>query len=562
MRWPFHFGKSPDRGTVQAPEPAARRRDWESLPPIQRAVGEPELTAPTMEFVESLAGSQDPGTSLETLGHNVSIEAPHGLVSGIATTAGSYSPSIEMVGRPRRGRQAPTAQRRVDDSAEVPELADIAEPEDAATAPTPVRELQPVEAPAPSPRPLTRLAEPDRATLSLTSVQRAQAPAPGSAPARSQPAERSPSAEPSSPPATTESGVPLPGRPPVAQRLTLGQSRRLGLGPPLAAGNVPVLQRSTAITPPEAAPSPRPLARPKPAVESRSEPAQDQESDPLAAVSETVPSPDLSPAVQSLSEARTPAPLAGLAMLPVAARQSTSPIPLPPPAVQRAAAGDVPATQKPRSTQPEPLTAPPPSITVPLVSNRPPLPGGRSAISAPEAASAPFEFVDSAPIAQLMPVAPGALESIPAPSDRTQPALPRNAEPARTLIAAPAPEPPPLLMRPPVQRAMTAPQEASAEPAHARFEPAFFAVSTLAGGAQQVQVQRQPAAAEVPMTAPAAAEAPAGTAPAPTAGAAPAHESEKDLDELARKLHDRISARIRYDLLVDRERAGMLTDLR
>jgi len=45
------------------------------------------------------------------------------------------------------------------------------------------------------------------------------------------------------------------------------------------------------------------------------------------------------------------------------------------------------------------------------------------------------------------------------------------------------------------------------------------------------------------------------------AGASP-EQSDRDLDELARKLHDRISARIRYDLLVDRERAGMVTDLR
>ena len=38
--------------------------------------------------------------------------------------------------------------------------------------------------------------------------------------------------------------------------------------------------------------------------------------------------------------------------------------------------------------------------------------------------------------------------------------------------------------------------------------------------------------------------------------------SETDIDELARKLYDRIRTRLKSELLVDRERAGFLTDLR
>jgi hypothetical protein len=38
--------------------------------------------------------------------------------------------------------------------------------------------------------------------------------------------------------------------------------------------------------------------------------------------------------------------------------------------------------------------------------------------------------------------------------------------------------------------------------------------------------------------------------------------SETDMDELARKLYDRIRTRLKSELLVDRERAGFLTDLR
>ena len=51
---------------------------------------------------------------------------------------------------------------------------------------------------------------------------------------------------------------------------------------------------------------------------------------------------------------------------------------------------------------------------------------------------------------------------------------------------------------------------------------------------------------------------------ASTGGAAPAPggESPEALDELAGKLYDRIRARLRDELLVDRERAGLLTDVR
>jgi hypothetical protein len=37
---------------------------------------------------------------------------------------------------------------------------------------------------------------------------------------------------------------------------------------------------------------------------------------------------------------------------------------------------------------------------------------------------------------------------------------------------------------------------------------------------------------------------------------------ETDMDELAGKLYDKIRTRLKSELLVDRERAGLLTDLR
>ena len=48
----------------------------------------------------------------------------------------------------------------------------------------------------------------------------------------------------------------------------------------------------------------------------------------------------------------------------------------------------------------------------------------------------------------------------------------------------------------------------------------------------------------------------------PAAPTGPSQASESEMDELARKLYDRIRGRLKTELLVDRERAGFLTDLR
>jgi hypothetical protein len=56
--------------------------------------------------------------------------------------------------------------------------------------------------------------------------------------------------------------------------------------------------------------------------------------------------------------------------------------------------------------------------------------------------------------------------------------------------------------------------------------------------------------------------APAGAAAATAAGAAPGLTASPDLDELARRLFDPLTARLRAELRLDRERAGVTTDLR
>jgi hypothetical protein len=73
-------------------------------------------------------------------------------------------------------------------------------------------------------------------------------------------------------------------------------------------------------------------------------------------------------------------------------------------------------------------------------------------------------------------------------------------------------------------------------------------------------------------TAAAAAEPPAATAAPPPAAApaavaagasaAPAGPSAADLDEMARRLYEPLSARLRAELWLDRERAGLVTDAR
>ena len=70
-------------------------------------------------------------------------------------------------------------------------------------------------------------------------------------------------------------------------------------------------------------------------------------------------------------------------------------------------------------------------------------------------------------------------------------------------------------------------------------------------------VQRQ-SAAETPAVAPVTAV----TTSAAAGGVDGAGRSDHELDELAHQLYDRFRSRIRAELLVDRERAGLVTDLR
>ena len=85
------------------------------------------------------------------------------------------------------------------------------------------------------------------------------------------------------------------------------------------------------------------------------------------------------------------------------------------------------------------------------------------------------------------------------------------------------------------------------DPGHAKPNPPMPAA-----------LQRDDMPDSAPPAAPAAVSAPG--APGPAAG--PAAALPTDLDELARRLFDPLSARLRAELWLDRERAGLSMDLR
>src|SRR5205085_10764716 len=60
------------------------RDDWTSQPVLQRTSGDLELTAPTAQFVPGLTGRRRLDLALAPLGHEVRLEAPAGIATGIA----------------------------------------------------------------------------------------------------------------------------------------------------------------------------------------------------------------------------------------------------------------------------------------------------------------------------------------------------------------------------------------------------------------------------------------------------------------------------------------------
>src|SRR2546428_11836948 len=192
------------------------------------------------------------------------------------------------------------------------------------------------------------------------------------------------------------------------------------------------------------------------------------------------------------------------------------------------------------------------------------------------------DFPDESPAMPLAPMSPGRGQADLAPFDGTEPVV-HTYRPAGTLLPQQStetsyPERPqqgvkdtrvsrgsglPLAPRPGValQRAAQALADSRAEPAEEspeQFAPTLQAAwydSIAAGAGSLASSAMSPGAAA------------AGGAVGSALGAAASslgHQqaAEPDMDELAGKLYDRIRTRLKTELLIDRERAGFLTDLR
>jgi uncharacterized protein DUF4157 len=657
--WPFgRKAEAPAEGPRPIPAPVIRR-DWVGLPPIQRLIGEHPLTAPSDRFSDGLTTHQDPSVSSNTMGHHVVAEAPSGIVLALAQPA-TRSDGPEMVHRPRVQRRAAAATDSGEWEAEEA-ASDAARPAppSAERQPAPALFELPVAAAAPSIQRLTRVPEGEPVPF----MGKRRAPALESIPA-----------------SFDETPMSVPDAPAPAQRLTLGQARRLGLGPPI--NRVPERGVQRAAVEPMAmplAPSPalgspaRSEAVPAPTTEPASPPPAAEPSVPVTneVATQAAPSAAPQPAIQ-MSHQDEPAPAAtsdgndaGRLDLPLVARIPTreaAAAPLTPdgetdhasipglpislPLVQRAAevtkiaeraesvatmspTGQATAAPRPtvasrpslvRDTS-SPLRPSPamsaatlPALLAPLVSARPLRPTvslQRASEAVPndieepisrafdtslagvridrsDAGTAGAESMEARAFTQgddvVLPPTQGSLGYGPARSllahELTHVAQQRRlgaARPAEASAHGRRLE----LQAQRVERAWASEEDSSSTPttepasqtSHLPLAPvvpatiqrAMAAVTAQAeaadaaqGSAPVVTAQREPDVA----TPPAPAAATAAAAETVSAAAATREPSEQSMDELAGRLYDRIRGRLKNELLVDRERAGFLTDLR
>lgn len=245
--WPFR--RKGESSAAAGPSPVAApviRYDWAELPPIQRTVGKHPLTAPSDRFSDDLATHRDPSLSSDAMGHEVSAEAPAGIVLSLARpTTRSDGPA--MIQRPRLQRKADgaIAQSGEWDGDEAASLE---------TRPTPL------------PASVQRLSTGERSvvqippTLELPVVPPIDEPPlltalpPGAEPPAAIPKSQRPAVAHFIETAVVSGAEspPYPGGHP-APRLTLGQARRLGLGPAISKVSDRSVQRF-ASRPPEQPP--------------------------------------------------------------------------------------------------------------------------------------------------------------------------------------------------------------------------------------------------------------------------------------------------------------------
>src|SRR3984893_8441490 len=621
--WPFK--QKVEAPAAEGPKPVPApviRRDWVGLPPIQRFLGAHPLTAPSDRFRDDLVTHQDPSVSSDTMGHQVSAEAPPGLVLALARpTTRSDGPA--MIPRPRVQRSVASA---VAESGEW----DGDEAASESTRPTPIptsghtvaaRELS-VVAPEPAVQRLVSL-PPDAAPTPLPTVaQRSGAvstPFTMSAPG-DEPAE-------------------MPSAP--LQRLTLGQSRRMGLGAPInrvpdrgvqrAAPELPLpplpqtekMEASRVATEPiDAAPiGPVPdrsvqraaIDLPLPTIPQRARQSRDASpTESIDTSTGTHESTEASPVEQvpdrSVRRAASELPLVTLPEKGRESMEADEPrldLPLgrsPLPTLRQSGREimAVPSVQLSTESSPEhereSSTAAPSAVqasaialaSTPRVSvSRLPLVTESPARVSRFAASAASDTAAMAPLAGARLLRPTTTLQRDASIEATPTlALPQSGMENQGTLVQREMEDAPTLTLPQMRResaqednelpSVSVPENTpSVTPVQRAREDGRMPLAPSRG----ISVQRasQPSddtgadEADEPTVQGAWYEAPVAVsritagAPAAESGAAsagPHQASETEMDELARRLYDRLRSRLKTELLVDRERAGFLTDLR
>jgi Domain of unknown function (DUF4157) len=582
MRLPWPFGRSQRSPSTAAagdgpadgsPVERGSGRAWRELPPLAETVGPPPLVAPSRPFAAALAGGEPPPPILAPLSHGRSLEAPRGIVVGVAKPV-QAAPGPNL---PRPVQRSPLSSRAhpdTDSPAEEPSFADsipAARPVASSGVAPPHEVVQPARR-----RPLTSPTTIERPSLTHAHASPAGSPPvgvigtprSGPRPAPVQPesssqvaAQRAPR-EPSAP--TT-----LPAAHPDGPRLTVGQARRLGLGAPIIGGadlGTPVgrpIQRSP--LDPGALPA-VPAARPLEPPDEGHLPASG------------------GPTEMTLPPRRSPAPTAPQA--------EASVPPLGPPAVVRApaitAGSTAPARPSPRpapatspivSRQPlrtavqrSPITHP---TSLPEVAGpEPTRPSGAAAASTTgavrihrgaeagdlAAALDAKSFTHGGEI--FMPDNHGPLSSgrgrallaheltHVTQQRRLGSSLPPEHTPAGKVLEAEA------VM---AERSSSLPLAAQSG-ADGRRSTEAPAPGTLTAGSAASAPGPVRAGSPEPQRAPNGDRATAGSAGRATGGGASHGHSEQELEILAHQLYHRIGRHLRRELLVDRERLGFALD--
>jgi len=594
--WPFT--RKADASTPASAPPAIHFQ-WKEIPAIQRTIADHPLTVLTEPFAAELTTHQDPRAVAKPLGHQVTLEAPRGLALGIARPQLRHD-GPDLVPRMRPNRAVPVHRTTVETG--------IADSSAGATADEPFAELATTP-----PRQLYTTGQPPPQRTSLMHVDDGNAPVP-------MPLSRGVVLS-DDVPSTADPDIETPGSLPALPRLTLGQSRRLGLGAPIGRVPATAVQRTADGPPtPSVVPStqtrteepsyipifpldfprpkpviaPAPISRPQripttlplaqPQVSSLDVSAEDKNAvnaEPTSTSTQPVMAPLAgSPPVVSVSDPRAamldepvkgeregideaprqPLPLAGTPPAPTAQREVTDVAESPP---LQTAVEIVPllsarpltalAIQRASERRPTATETAPAGVTRSSSGARRPFRGGDAAMTRATVAERDDLYVSpwkgsmgDAP-ARTLPVRELVQVSQQRPTAGESPEVPQEAwrVDAETI---------------PIQRSVAAgPELPLARSATPALHSSTSWLSGLDLATQITTIQRVP---ETVTSGPAPSEAPATLTALAGESHAQSKTEETHLNELAAKLYDKIRSRLRHELLVDRERAGFLTDLR